>query len=104
MPVRTGEHVPLLTGYVGEKLYEDLFSMSETIRGNRYMLTVGVSFSQYYPAYLISNKEAHTMAKVLMDHHFNVYGLTNQLHSVHGKEFVNNLWREFKIAHFYTAV
>ena len=35
MPVRTGEHVPSLTGYVGEKLYVDLVYMSEKIRVNR---------------------------------------------------------------------
>ena len=34
MPVRTVVHVPSLAGYVGEKLYVDLLSMSETIRGN----------------------------------------------------------------------
>ena len=32
------------------------------------------------------------MAKVLMDQHFDVYGLPDQLHSDNGKEFVNNLW------------
>ena len=41
------------------------------------------------------------MAKVLLDQHFNVYGLPNQLHSDNGIEFVNNLWSklfsEFKI-------
>ena len=72
MPARTGVHVPSLAGYVGEKLYVDLVSMSETIRGNQYMLTVEDSFSRYYGVYPIPNKEAHTMAKVLMDHHFNV--------------------------------
>ena len=36
--VRAVEHVPLLTGNVGEKLYVDLVSMLETIRENRYML------------------------------------------------------------------
>ena len=33
MPVRTGEHVPFLTGYFGEKLYVDLVSMSFIVRG-----------------------------------------------------------------------
>ena len=83
--------MPSLTWYVGKK--EDLVSMSETMRGNRYMLKAVDSF----------NKEAHTVAKVLMDQHFNVYGLLDQLHSDNGKEFVNNLWRElfseFKIQH-----
>ena len=103
MPVRTGEHVPSLTGYVGEKLYIDLVSMSNTMRGNQYLLTVEDIFSGYCWAYPIPNKEAHTLAKVLMDKHFNIYGLPDQLHSDNGKEFVNNLWRElfseFKIQH-----
>ena len=33
MPVRTREHVSSLTGHVGEKLYIDLVSMSETMKG-----------------------------------------------------------------------
>ena len=57
------------------------------------------NFSRYCRAYLTPNKEAHTLAKVLMDHHLNVYRIPNQLHSDNGKEFVNNLWREFKIQH-----
>ena len=95
MPVRTGEHVPSLTGYEGEKLYVDLVSLLETMRGNRYMLTAEDRFKLYCQAYLIPNKEAHTVAKMLMDQHFNVYGLPDQLHSDNGNEFVNNLWREF---------
>ena len=95
--------MPSLTGYVGEKLYGDLISMSETMRGNRYMLMAEDCFSQYCWAYPIPNKEAQTMAKVLMDQHFNVYGLPDQLHSDNVKEFLNNLWRElfseFKIQH-----
>ena len=76
---------------LGEKLYLDLVTMSETIRGNQYMLTAEVSFSRYCRVYPIPNKEAHTMAKVLMDQHFNVHGLPNQLHSDNGRKFVNNL-------------
>ena len=103
MPVRTGEHVPSLMGYVGENLCIDLVSLSDTLRGNRYLLTAEDSFSRYCRVYPIPNKEARTVAKVLMDQHFNVYGLPDQLHSDNGKEFVNNLWRElfseFKIQH-----
>ena len=61
------------------------------------------TFSRNCHAYPIPNKEARTVAKVLMDQHFNIYGLPDQLHSDNGKEFVNNLWRElfseFKIQH-----
>ena len=108
MPVRTREHVPSLTGYVGEKLYIDLVSVSDTFRGNQYLLTGEDSFSGYCRAYPIPNKEAHTLAKVLMDKHLNVYGLPDQLHSHNGKEFVNHLWREllseFKIQHTTTPL
>ena len=45
MPVRTGVHVPSLTGYVGERLYVDLVSMSDTVRGNGYLLMAEDSFS-----------------------------------------------------------
>ena len=94
VPSRVGEHVPSLTGYVGEKLYIDLVSMSDTVRGNRYLLTVEDSFSRYCRTYPIPNKEAKTVAKVLMDQHFNIFGLPDQLHSDNGREFVNNLWKE----------
>ena len=46
------------------------------------------------------------MAKALIDQHFNIQGLPDQLHSDNRKEFVNNLWRElfseFKIQHTMT--
>ena len=65
------------------------------------------SFSRYCHAYPIPNKEAHTVAKVLVDQHFNIYGLPDQLHSDNGREFVNNVWRElfseFKIQHKTTS-
>ena len=94
MPVRTEEHVPSLTRYVVEKLYIELVSLSDTVRGNRYLLTAEDSFSRYCRAYPIPNKEACTVVNVLMDQHFNIYGLKDQLNSDNGKEFVNNLWRE----------
>ena len=65
----------------------------------KYLLTAEDSFSEYCRAYPIPNKEVRTVAKVLMDQHFNIYGL----HSDNCKEFVNNLWRElfsdFKMQH-----
>ena len=58
------------------------------------MLTAGDSLSRYFREYPIPNKEAHMVAKVLMDQNFNVYRLPDQLHSDNGKKFMNNLWRE----------
>ena len=68
--------------------------MSDTVRGNQYLLTAEDSLSRYCRAYPIQNKEACTVAKVLMDQHFNIYGLPDQLHSDNDKEF-----SEFKMQH-----
>ena len=84
MPVKTEEHVPSLTRYTGEKLYVNLVTMLDATRGNRYLLMAEDSFSRYCHAFLIRNKEACIMAKVLMEKHFNVYGLPDQLHFDNG--------------------
>ena len=66
--------------------------MSDTLRENRYLLTAEDSFSRYcHASDLIPNKEARSVAKVLVDQHFHVYGLPDQLHSDNGREYVNNL-------------
>ena len=43
------------------------------------------------------------MARVLVQEHFSVFGLPNQIHSDNGREFVNRLWielfSELKILH-----
>ena len=37
---KRGPHIPSTVGNVGEKLFIDFVSMSETVRNNRYLLTV----------------------------------------------------------------
>ena len=52
----------------------DLVSLLDTLRGNQYLLMAEDSFSRNCHAYPIPNKEGFTVAKVLMDEHFNIYG------------------------------
>ena len=78
-----GPHVPSTVGNVGEKVFIDLVSMSETVRKNRYLLTVQDGFTRFASAYPICNKEAGTVARVLI-----------REHSDNGGEFVNQLWQE----------
>ena len=70
--------------------------MSETVRKNRYLLTVQDGFMRFASAYPICNKEAGTVARVLIREHFSVFGLPNQIHSDNGtkfvNKFVNKLW------------
>ena len=91
---KRGPHVPSSVRIVGEKIFIDLVSMSETMRKNRYMLTVQDGFTKFASAYPICNKEAGTVARVLIHEHFSVFGLPNQIHSDNEAEFVNKLWTE----------
>ena len=86
--------MPSTMGNVGEKVFIDLVSMSETVRKNRYMLMEQDGFTRFASAYPICNKEAGTVARVLIREHFSVFGLPNQIHSDNGAEFVNKLWVE----------
>ena len=47
--------MPSTVGNVGEKVFIDLVSMSETVRKNRYMLTVQDGFTRFASAYPICN-------------------------------------------------
>ena len=58
------------------------------------MLTVQDGFTRFDSAYPICNKEAGTVARVLISEHFSVFKLPNQIHSDNGAEFVNKLWTE----------
>ena len=80
--------MPTTVGNVRDKLFIDLVSMSETVRQNRYLLTVQDGFTRFASAYPICNKEAGTVARVLIHEYFSVFGLPNQIHSYNGAEFV----------------
>ena len=76
---------------------------AETVRKNLYLLTVQDRFTRFASAYPICNKEAGTVARVLICDYFSVFGLPNQIHRDNGKEFINKLWielfSELKILH-----
>ena len=70
---KSGPRVPSTVGNIGEKVFIDLVLMSETVRKNRYMLTVQDGFTRFASAYPICNKEAGTVARVLICEHFSVF-------------------------------
>ena len=81
---KRGPHVPSTVGNVGEKVFIDLVSMSETVRKNHYMLTVQDGFTRFASAYSICNNEVGTVARELILEDFSVFGLPNQIHSDNG--------------------
>ena len=89
-----GPHVPSNVSNLGGKVFIDLVSLSETVRKNHYLLTVQDGFTRLASAYLIFNKEAGTVARVLIHQHFSVFRLLNQIHWDNGGEFINQLWKE----------
>ena len=95
--------MPSTVGNVGQKVFIDLVSMSETVRNNRYLLTLQDGFTRFASAYPICKTEAGTVARVLICEHFSVFGLQNQIHSDNATECVNKLWvelfSELKILH-----
>ena len=66
--------------------------MSRSVTGNRYLLTVEDGFSRYVCCYPLPNKEALIIARKLAYEHLPRYGLTKQVHSDQGLEFVNLIW------------
>ena len=62
------------------KVFIDLVTLSETVRKNSYLFTLQDRFTRFTSAYLICNKEAGTVARVLIREHFSVFGLQNQIH------------------------
>ena len=86
-----GPNVPSTVGNFGEKVFIDLVSFSETLRKNHYLLTVQDGFTRFASAYPICNKEAGTVARVLIQEHFSVFGLPDQIHYANGREIMNQL-------------
>ena len=52
---KRGPHMPSTVGNVREKVFIDLVSMSETVRKNRYLLTVQDGFTRFASVYPICN-------------------------------------------------
>ena len=92
IPARHKELHSNINSYVMEKTFIDLVTMCRSVAGNRYLLTVEDGFSRYVCCYPVPNKEAQTIAQKLAYEHFPRYGLTKQVHSDQGLEFVNQIW------------
>ena len=97
-----GPSVPSTVGNVGEKVFIDLVSFSETVEKHCYLLTVQDGFTRFASAYPICKKEAGTVARVLIREHFSVSSLPNQIHSDKGgsslsTSYGTELFQELKI-------
>ena len=93
--VKATTHQPSKNGFIGETLYVDLVGpLPQTAEGSRYILTCEDGFSRFVSAYPIENKEAVTVAKVLLEKYLVTFGFPTRIHSDNGKEFCNKVWDE----------
>ena len=65
IPTRNKELHSNCNSYVMEKTFIDLVTMSRSVAGNHYLLTVEDGFSRYVCCYPLPNKEALTIARKL---------------------------------------
>ena len=66
----------------------------ETEEGNRYILVVGGHFTKYMMAYPLSNQEAITVGRILVEEYFCQYRVPQQLHSDQGSQYESELIQE----------
>ena len=64
-----------------------------SLRGNYYILTYLDHFTKFAEAYLIPNKEAETICRVLVEEIFPRFGVSIQLLTNQGREFDNQLMK-----------
>ena len=63
---------------------------NETVRGNKYVMTITDLFTKWIVAKPISDKKASSVAEVLMETIF-TFGPPNRIISDQGREFVNEV-------------
>ena len=77
-----GPHMPSTVGNMGEKLFIDIVTLSETVRKKSlFVNSAGWIYTILLVHILIYNKETGTITRVLICEHFSVFGLPNQIHS-----------------------
>ena len=82
---------PTHSGAPGEKVAIDLQGPFPASNGYKYVLTIICMFSKFAVCVPLRNKEAHTVAKAMVDHYFIKFGLCQVLLSDLGLEFENEV-------------
>jgi transposase InsO family protein len=91
---KQGHLQPMVMGGVAERWAIDLTGPHPVSNGYKYIFTAIDPFSKYAVVVPIRNKEATTVAKVIVDHLFLKWGLCFEILSDQGLEFEASLTRE----------
>ena len=91
---KDASHVPRQPGFPGECISIDLVGpLPLTHKNEKYILTVEDEFTRFVKAYPLQNKEAATIARVLIDHYISTFGVPLKLHSDNAKEFIGEIFK-----------
>ena len=83
------------SGYPMERIAVDILGeLPVTERGKKYVLVVSDYFSKWTECYPMSNMEASTVARLLVEQLFTRFGVPDQLHSDQGRQFESKLFAE----------
>jgi len=92
---RTGPLQPMITGNIMERWHVDITGPHpRTARGSKYILTCVDAFSKWAEAFPIPNKEAKTIARVLVEQLFCRFGTPIALLTDNAKELDGRLMQE----------
>ena len=97
-PVLHRRRAPMQKFVVGspmERVTTDIMGpLDKTTSGNKYILVVTDVFTKWTEAYAISNIEARTVAKKIVEEWVCRYGAPRVLHSDQGRQYESSLFRE----------
>ena len=86
---------PIPSGNPMQRIHIDIVGpLPRSRRGNRYILTVQCSFTNWAEAYAISNQRATTCARVLVKNWICRYGVPDSIHSDQGRNFESQVFEE----------
>jgi len=92
---RSGPLQPMVTGNILERFHVDITGPHpQTSRGSKYILTCVDAFSKWAEAFAISNREAKTIARILVDQVFCRVGIPVALLTDNAVELDGRLMRE----------
>ena len=92
---RQGQLQPMVVGEPWERLGVDITGPHPTsAKGNVYILTLIDHFTKWTEMFPMRNQEASTIARILVDRVFCVYGLPMQILTDRGQNFESELFQE----------
>jgi hypothetical protein len=107
--LRPSESTPLTTlSAPNQQVHADLFGpLITSNNGKKYIVVVKDAFTRYVELVAVANKEAPVIAEAIFNNWICQYGVTAQLVTDQGKEFIANvcqqLWRRLDLLHVTTS-